>query len=96
MLLRRSARPTKRRLQNLPRNERSKSKNATLQLLKKLAIVQILASKKPHTEQQKIRQSVVVLQLEQVVLTLVSRLHPPHLKSACTAAQSRRPQNSSR
>jgi hypothetical protein len=52
--------------------------------------------KASHRAAKKNRQSVVVLQLEQVVLTLVLPLRPPHLKSARTAAQSRRPQNSSR
>jgi hypothetical protein len=89
MLLRRSTRPTKRGLQNLPPNKHSKSKNATPQLLKKLVIVQILVSKKTHKEQQKNQQRVLVLQLKQVVLMLVLWLRLSYLKSARAAAQLR-------
>jgi hypothetical protein len=89
MLLRRSPRPTKRGLQNLRPNKHSKSKNAMLQLLKKLVIVQILVSEKTHKEQQKNQQRILVLQLKRVVLMLVLWLRLSYLKSARAAAQLR-------
>ena len=73
----------------LPR-ESSKSSNNKLQHQKNLTIQQISVSEKPHTSQQKNRQSVVVLLLHQVGWLRVRLGRPPHPDLACTPAKSRR------
>jgi hypothetical protein len=86
VLLRSVARRRKHKLKRWLPNGRSKSCNARLQPQKNLTIQQIHASEKPHTVLQKIRQSVVVLWLREVVLTLHRRLHLPHPKLLRQAA----------
>jgi|SRR5690242_16072126 len=78
----------------LPR-ENSKSSNNKLQPLKKVTIQQISVSEKPHTSQQKDRQSVVVLLLHQVVWLLVCLGRHLHPNLACATAQSRRQRDTS-
>jgi hypothetical protein len=75
VLLRSVARRRKYKLKRWLPNERSKSSNAKLQLLKNLTIHLKSVREKPHTVLQKIRQSVIVLWLREVVLTLFLQLH---------------------
>jgi hypothetical protein len=87
VLLRSVARRRKYKLKRWLPNERSKSSNAKLQLLKNLTIHLKSVREKPHTVLQEIRQSVIVLWLREVVLTLFLQLHLPHpnlLRAAAT------------
>ena len=87
VLLRSGARRRKHKLKRWLPNERSKSSNATLQPFENLTIYSKSVSKKPHTVLQKMRQSVVVLWLREVGLTLFLQLRLPHpnlLRAAAT------------
>jgi hypothetical protein len=66
------------RLRDLPPQGLSNNRNATLQPPKIFVIHQTRASEKPYTKRQKIRQSVVDLQLLQVVVLVI--LH--HISSS--------------
>jgi preprotein translocase subunit SecD len=76
----------KARAEELAAQRALKSNNEKLKSYKNLTIHLKDPSKKPYTALQKTRQSVVVLWLLEVVLTLVLRLRLPHPKQARAAA----------